>query len=394
VFTLDVADTARDAVLLMSRRCIRHVPVTEQGRVVSIVSEHDLFALQRLSLNEVSAGIRAARDVDSLRAQARDIRRLARNLLGQGIQARQLTELITHLNDLLTEQMVHLVAQRRALDLGRACWLAFGSEGRGEQTVTTDQDNGLVFESDDPWRDRPKWLALAREVNEALDGCGYPLCKGQVMASNPKCCLTQSEWVQRFSDWMEHGAPEDLLNAAIYFDLRAVAGQTALAQPLRRLVTWRASRLPRFIKQISDNTLRNRVPLNWRGGIDAQVVDGREVIDLKLQGTMLFVDAARLYALAHGIGETATRARFESIGRTLKVPPQESEGWIAAFEFLQMLRLKVQIQRDRPDSSALPGTNPNLVEVQALNEMERSMLKETLRVAHRLRQRIELDYKR
>jgi CBS domain-containing protein len=392
--TLSVEHTAQDAALLMSRHGIRHVPITEGGRAVSIVSERDLFALQRLSLKQVSTTLRAAPDLATLRQGAADIRGFARNLLGQGVRARQLTELISHLNDVLTERLVALVAQRRGLDLGRACWLAFGSEGRGEQTIATDQDNGLVFESDDPARDRVQWLELAREVNEALDDCGYPLCKGNVMASNPESCLTPAEWAQRFERWMEHGAPEDLLNASIYFDLRPLAGNAALAEPLRALLAERAPQLPRFMKQLAMNALEHRAPLNWRGGIDTRSVDGRASIDLKLQGTAIFVDVARLYALAHGSSATGTRARLEAAAQALGVGAREGEAWVAAFEFLQLLRLQVQLDPGQPPSLPATHGNANLVDVGALNDIDRRMLKESLRAARTLQQRLELDYAR
>ncbi len=191
VHVLEASATLQDAALLMSRHGVRHVPVCERGALVDIVSERDLFALQRLSLKGLSTRIRAAGDLPTLQRAAQDIRRFARNLLGQGVQARQLTELISHLNDLLTTSLVQLLAREQGIDLQRACWLAFGSEGRSEQTIATDQDNGLVFASDDPQTDRPAWLRFARTVNDALDACGYPLCKGNVMASNPQCCLTR-----------------------------------------------------------------------------------------------------------------------------------------------------------------------------------------------------------
>lgn len=383
--------TLQDAALLMSRHGIRHVPVTDAGRLVNIVSERDLFALQRLSLKQVSTQIRAARDVDTLKIVAGDIRRFARNLLGQGVQARQLTELISHLNDVLAERLVQLVAERHGLDLSRACWLAFGSEGRGEQTVATDQDNGLVFDSAEPDAERPRWLAFAREVNEALDACGYPLCKGNVMASNPACCLTLDEWRHRFGEWIEHGAPEDLLNASIYFDLRALAGHTALAQPLHEMLQRDAARVPRFIKQMADNALQRRAPLNWRGAVDTSDEDGRAMLDLKLQGTAIFVDAARLYALAHGLPALSTRDRLAAAAPMMGVSAQEAEAWIGGFEFLQMLRLQAQMGEG---ALAHDEANPNRVDVNALNQIDRRVLKEALRVARQLQQRIELDYQR
>ena len=385
VRSVTVQDTAQDAALLMSRHTIRHVPVTRDGKAVGMVSERDLFTLQRMSIRHVSSGIRSAPDEAALVQSALQIRQFARHLIGQGVAARQMTQLISHLNDLLTERLVQMLAERHAIDLEQACWLAFGSEGRSEQTISTDQDNGLVFVSDRPEQDRPRWLAFARAVNEALDRCGYPLCKGDVMASNPQCCLTPLEWSHRFENWLEHGAPEDLLKANIYFDLRALVGRTDLADALRAQVTRQAAALPRFAKQMADNALRHRVPLNWRGAIDTRTVAGRAMVDLKNHGTAVFVDIARLYALALGVPHTGTRERLEAIGRLLRVPDPYSQTWVAAFEYLQMLRLQVQMA-DTPQESA------NLVDLEALNNIDRHMLKESFRVARRLIQKIELDY--
>jgi CBS domain-containing protein len=394
VLTLGVNHTAHDAVLLMARHGIRHVPVTDAGRVVNLVSERDLFALQRLSLRQISTAIRAANDVTGLQAAARSIREFARSLLGQGVGARQLTELVSHLNDVLTGRLVEIFALEHGRDMRRACWLAFGSEGRGEQTIATDQDNGLVFESDDAARDRPAWLAFARDVNEALDACGHPLCRGNVMASDPECCLTVAEWCARFSNWIEHGAPEDLLHASIYFDFRPLAGRADLLQPMRELAFGKAGRVPRFMKQMATDALRLRPPLSMLGGLETRRVDGRETIDLKLQGTALFVDVARLYALAHGIAETSTRLRFAAVANAVGAPPQEAESWTGAFEFLQMLRLRVQIDADPAAPHAVATGNPNLVDVAKLSDIDRRVLRESLRIARRLQQRVELDYLR
>jgi CBS domain-containing protein len=397
VHALGLAHTAQDAALLMSRHGIRHVPVADDaGRVVGILSERDLFALQRLSLKQVSSAIRAAADVVTLQAVAQDIRRFARNLLGQGVGARQLTELISHLNDVLTERLVTLLAHAHGVDLTRMAWLAFGSEGRSEQTIATDQDNGIVFlggEGNNE-RERASLLAFAREVNEALDACGYPLCKGNIMASNPQCCLTQREWLARFAHWIEHGAPEDLLAASIYFDFRALAGAGALTQPMRALVAQQAARNARFMKQLADNALRHVPALSWTGAIDTTERDGQAVVDLKLHGTAIYVDAARLYALAHGVAATGTRARFEAAAVAMGAAAREAEAWTGGFEVLQMLRLRVQLDSASREAVDASDGNPNLVDVGALNDIDRRMLKESLRVARRLQQRIGLDYAR
>ena len=394
VQTISVGNTANDAIVAMARHGIRHLPVTENGRVVDIVSERDLFALQRLSLKGVSATIRAADDVAALAAAAQTIRQFVRSLLAQGVGARQTTELISHLNDVLTERLVHLMATRHGLDLHRACWLAFGSEGRSEQTIATDQDNGIVFESDDPARDRPAWLRFAHDVNQALDACGYPLCRGNVMASNPECCLSPREWRERFASWIDHGAPQDLLHASIFFDFRPIAGRAELVEPLREAVFGPGGRVPRFLRQMAENALQLQPPLNWLGGIETRTVDGRETIDIKLQGTALFVDVARIYALAHGFAETHTRLRLLGIAQPLGAPAHEAEGWVAGFEFLQTLRLQAQIEYASDAAAATEQANPNLIDVGSLHDIDRRVLKDSLRVARSLRQRLQLDYLR
>jgi len=385
VHTLTHEHTAEDAALLMSRYTIRHVPITREGVVVGIVSERDLFAMQRLSLKHVSKAIRLAPDVDTLKLVAQDIRRFARSLLSQGVQARQLTALISHLNDVLTERLLEIKAQVHGVDLARLCWLALGSEGRGEQTIATDQDNALILPDDVDAAQRTTVLAFAREVNEALDACGYPLCKGGVMAGNPACCLTLREWRERFAAWIEQGAPQDLLNASIYFDFRSLAGDAALARSLRLEVVGRVQQVPRFLKQMAVNALVRTPPLNWVGGI---ATDEQGQIDLKLQGTAIFVDAARLYALAQGVPATNTRERLMAIGPVLGVTEGEYEAWIRGFEFLQMLRLQIQLQ------GGAPLEQPNHIQVDNLNDIDRRILKEAFRVARTLQQRLQLDYER
>jgi CBS domain-containing protein len=388
VQTLTTQDTAQDAALLMSRHSIRHVPITQSGRVVGIVSERDLFAMQRLSLQQLSGSLRKAADVAALQQLAPDIRSFAERLLGQGVQARQLTNLVSHLNDLLTRRLLDLLCVQHGLSPAQACWLALGSEGREEQTIATDQDNALVLQDDLDEATQAKWLALAREANEALDACGYPLCAGNIMASNAELCLMRARWQERFAHWMDIGTPEDLLNASIFFDLRPLWGQAALATQLREFITDKAQNSPRFLKLLAINALQRSVPLTWTGAIDTRD-DG--TVDLKLRGTAIFVDAARLYALAHGVSATNTRARLSAIGPALNAPQREYEGWITGFEFLQMLRLRVQMEIA---SGAGNPDEPNRMEVRSMNTIDRRILKESLRMLGLLQERMRMDYAR
>jgi CBS domain-containing protein len=386
VRSLSDRHTAQDAALVMSEHGIRHVPVTRDGQVIGMVSERDLFALQRASVQQVSSRIHRAQDLPALQVAAADIRELARGLLMQGVQARQITELITHLNDLLTRRLLALQAQAHGVDLQRLCWLALGSEGRGEQTIATDQDNALLLPDDTPDDELERLRAWADGINRALDACGYPLCKGGIMAGQVACCLRVSEWMARFTHWIEHGSPEDLLHASIFFDFRAIAGDFALAQPLTERVAERIRATPRFLHQLAINALAHRSPLNWLGHVE---LDDAGTVDLKLQGAALFVDAARILGLAQGVTATATRERLLQTGAALGLKPQEYESWVGAFEFVQSLRLRLQLEPDVARSA-----HPNRLTLQTLSGIDRRILATSLREARRLQQRLELDYAR
>jgi CBS domain-containing protein len=276
------------------------------------------------------------------------------------------------------------------------CWLGMGSEGRGEQTIATDQDNGLIFVASDetvaPEAIREQLLPFARTVNEALDRCGYPLCKGGVMAMNPRWCASLDEWKAAFAGWIDRGDPASLLAANIFFDFRALWGTQGLADALRADIALRAKANLRFLKQMSDNALANRPPLNWRGELRAAEDDsGVEGIDLKMSGSVPFVDAARIFSLAAGVPATNTVQRLEQAGGASGIPAPEIRAWCDAFEYIQMLRLREQHRRTTTTSPAADG-NPNVVPLALLPDLDRRILKEAMRQIRKVQQRLEVDY--
>lgn len=382
--------TAHEAALAMARHGIRHVLVLRDEQCVGVISERDLFALQRVGLTEISTRLRTVQAVEELPAIAADIRALAHAMLAQGVGAGELTQLISTLNDLLTERVIELNRTRFAVEGIRFCWLALGSEGRLEQTLSTDQDNGLVFAATEAEAKavRERLLPFARAVNETLDACGFPLCKGGIMASNPEWCLTLDGWKKRFAGWIDQGDPEALLNASIFFDFRPLFGETALGEDLRSWLAARARANPRFLHQMAANALRNRPPLGvMRDFVLETKGEYAHTIDLKLNGTTPFVDAARIYSLAAGDTHTNTVQRLRAAAAPNHIPPEEVEAWCEAFLFIQLLKLRHQHWQEREGKPLHNHIDPD-----ELNELERRILKEAFRQARKLQTRLALDY--
>ncbi len=386
--TLEASDTVEMAGHLMMQASIRHLPIVKDAQVVGLISERDLFSFQRFSVSNISAAIHGAKNIQALVRAAEHIRQYSKNLLSQGVTGNRLTSLVSYLNDLLTSRLITMTASEFNVEADQFCWLALGSEGREEQTISTDQDNALILADGVSDAAMQHYLHFARQVNEGLDQCGFPLCKGNVMASNPKYCRRQTDWIKRCAGWIEAGSPQDLLDASIFFDFRPISGNASLAQGVSDYVSMAAAATPRFVALLATNAMNWKVPLTMFGGLDTVAVDGKQVLDFKLNGTALVVDFARIYALANNITVRNTRERLEAISRLPRFGQTKAEDWVSTFEFLQTMRLKAQIDSEGQN------TNPNALDTAKLSSVDKVILKAAFNISKTMQQRLKLDYVR
>lgn len=392
VITVKPHTTAYEASVIMANRRLRHLLIVDDaGQLVSIVSQNDLYALQRASLKDVSNDIRQARDLSTLQVCAADIRRIALASLTQGMAAAQLTQFISTLNDLLTLRVIEITHD--AFDLPQIpwCWIALGSEGRYEQTLCTDQDNGIIFECENAAAAEPlrqRFLPFAQAVNQGLDACGFPLCKGGIMAGNPQWCLSLPEWRARFGDWIEHPQPKALLNAAIFFDFRPLYGNERLSDTLRDWLLGAARGTPLFLRLMAENALQCAPPLGLiRDFVFDDNKDFPNTIDLKMFGSRPFVDAARLLSLMHGVRQTSTAQRLLGAAKAAHFGGDDVAAMVDSFYYIQLLRLRHQHQ-----VLGEPGGG-NRINPDHLNELDRHILKEAFKQARKLQNRLRLDYR-
>ncbi|MGE5470966.1 MAG: DUF294 nucleotidyltransferase-like domain-containing protein [Bacteroidota bacterium] len=384
--------TAYDAMLAMATHGIRHVLVTDaEGKLTGVVSERDLFALQRVGLRQIRHAIEGAHNVEALQQSAADVRQLSFNMLAQGVGAEQLTQFISALNDALTRRVIQLNLENHNFDGIDWAWLAFGSEGRDEQTFSTDQDNGIVFavpEGQTADALKQRFLAFALDVNKDLDRCGFPLCKGNIMASNPQWCLTLDDWKEQFSSWIRVPQPEALLNATIFFDFRPLFGKVELAEAMRRHLLAQTSSNPMFLRAMAHNALDVEPPLGKiRDFLTDLEPDQPGKIDLKKYGSRIFVDVARIYALATGVHNTNSVQRLRLACKRLSIRDDEINAALEGLDFIQLLRLQHQYLEGEPGTQG-----DNLINPDTLNELDRRILKESFRQARKLQTRLKLDY--
>ncbi|PIE43946.1 MAG: cyclic nucleotide-binding protein [Gammaproteobacteria bacterium] len=383
--------TAFEAALLMAEHHFAHVCLTnEAGELAGVISERDIFSLQRVNLVHLTRAIANAPSMQALISIREDISELTNNMLAHGASVVQINKIVTLLNDYTVRRVLELSIQEHNGTLPDFTWLSFGSEARMEQTLVTDQDNGIVFHTseDNQEADRKTLIAFAKGVNQRLDQCGFTLCKGNIMASNPDLCLTQAEWINKFSRIVQTTTPENLLQSSILFDIRAIWGEEEWLEELRQHIVAKVTNNTLFQKMLAGNALLNRPPLTiFKKFITKKGPDKTKTIDLKTQGLNPFIEGIRILALANGIMTTNTLSRLEALTHIKVINKQDAAAWNEAYCFIQVLRMKLHHKQTQSGQSAT-----NQLPIHSLNPLDERVLKESFRQAQRLQQKLELRY--
>ena len=383
--------SAFDAAIAMTERHIAHVCLVEHEKLCGVISERDLFSLQRVDLVHLARTIRHAGKVETLAGLRSDIRLLVDRMLAHGASSTQITHIVTLLNDHTVCRVIELTLE----DMGDPdipfTWLCFGSEGRREQTLHTDQDNGILFEASDAAEAaaiRERLLPIAREINQRLAQCGFTLCKGNIMAGNPELCLSRQEWSRRFAGFVLEATPENLLGSSIYFDLRTIWGPDEGCEQLREELLRRVANNSLFQKMLAENALRQRPPVGrFRDFVVARSGADKDTLDLKVQGLTPFVDGARLLALANGIGAVGTLERLRALIAKGVIDALDGAAYEEAYHFIQQTRMQQHQLQARDE---LPYSNR--VDPDHLNHLDRRILRESFRQAQRLQSSLAMRY--
>lgn len=390
-FFLTPDHSAFDAAIAMTERHIAHVCLVKEKRLCGVVSERDLFSLQRVDLVHLARTIRNAPRVENLVAIRGEIGQLVERMLAHGASSTQITHIITLLNDHTVCRVIELTLAEKGDPGVPFSWLCFGSEGRREQTLFTDQDNGILFDAKDAVEAatlRGRLLPLAQQINQSLALCGFSLCKGNIMAGNPELCLSRAEWARRFGAFIREATPENLLGSSIYFDLRVVWGDERGCEQLRQGILDQVADNRLFQRMLAENALRQRPPVGrFRDFVLSRKGAEKATLDLKVQGLTPFVDGARLLALANGIHANNTLERLRQLVVKEVIEPLDGAAYEEAYHFIQQTRMQqhqLQTRENQPYS--------NRVDPDSLNHLDRRILRESLRQAQRLQSSLTLRY--
>ena len=388
--TIDVQSPAFDALLLMARHNIHHVPVLDGQRIVGMITATDVTEQHSTSAVYLAGEIYKQTTVEGLQASSSRVKRLQQSLANAQASAYSSGHIITAITDAITSRLLQLAE----LKLGPApvdyVWVAAGSQARNEQTAKSDQDNCMVLDDRyDEAQHGAYFKALAQFVCDGLDACGYIYCPGEMMAMTDTWRQPQRRWAEYFARWTSVPDPKALMLTCVFFDLRAVYGRSALLDDLRRDVLSRTKGNTLFLAHMVANALQHQPPLGVFKGISAiRSGEHKGTIDLKHTGVVPIVDLARVYALAGGHEAVNTHDRLVSAAAGAAISEQSARDLRDALEFIAFTRIQHQA---RQIAAGLPPDHYLLLG--DISNFERSQLKDAFNVVHSLQNVIGQRYR-
>ncbi len=387
-----------EAIVSMITNGIKYLPVMEGMKLVGIISERDLVVSQGNNPVAVIRGFQQATSIDELVAIRKNIDLATRAILEHGGMAKDICELITTLNDHLTQRLIVLAEEAMAKEgYGGPpvpyAWLALGSEGRREQTLRTDQDNALVFADNAPEREeeiRTYFLSLAEKVVSGLERCGFPRCKGGIMAVNPKWCQPLQVWKEYFRHWIaDFDYPaEEVLATFIFFDCRPIYGQSELVTQIVGHISELLDGGNSFVREMAKTAVLHKTPLGFfKRLVVEKSGEHKNKLNLKLNGLTPLVDAVRTLALGQKVFDTNTLDRISALVEKGSLTSTEADDLRDAFNVIMLARVRHHVH-----VLSQGGVPDNHIDPEELSIIQRTMLKEAFKTIDRLQGLLELRY--
>ncbi len=381
-----------EALLKMKSHQVSHlVTLGADDRVSGVIGYKDLSEFQHNAISFMIREIEIAENMAGIKATYKRLPVLISALIESGSRTISLTNIITSVNDAVHGRIIQLAVEDLGAPPCRFSFMVFGSEGRREQTLATDQDNGIVFEHADNQKEedmKAYFLSLGERVNRDLHDAGYHYCRGDVMARNPKWTQSLAQWKEQFNGWINTSDPHAIMEANIFFDFRSVYGDEALIRELRDHISDTSENKAVFFYHMAQSVLKFKPPLNIFGHI---VGNDSEADELLLDSKKILfpvISFLRLYSIREKIDATNSMERAGLLLSGKIIDHETYEEIIQAWSFLTMLRLRSQV--DSITRNEPPG---NMANIKKLSRIEQGTLKKIFSGVSELQTRVGFNFK-
>jgi len=387
LISLNESAKVYDALLLMQQKKINHIAIINSDFDVSgMLSINDIIQLQQNTSSNIIYFIQMSRNIDDWKDLNLKLQTHVNNLVESGANVSIVNHFITELCDVITIKLCEWAIERFGIPPVSFAFIALGSQGRNELSLKADQDNALIFnDTEENENVRNYFLDFSHFVCYGLDTAGFELCKGDLMAFNPKWCLSIKEWKNQFNQWINNPAHDDIFEQAAFFDLKMVYGDEKLVKELKNYISNTINTSSRLTEVLLKQLKMYKPPINIFGKFLTDKTDRHpEAINLK-KPLQIIIDITRLLALVYGITETNTLERLEKLKVLLPLQTTIFEELEQAYNFLGILRLQNQL---KAISKSFPADN--YINPKDLSELDITTLRKAFLIISNTAQKLEL----
>lgn len=377
LITVQASQFVFEAMLLMLRHNLHHLPVLNQHKPLGVVAIADIIRHESNNSLYIVSSIYQQHSVAELAQLKPAVQACFVRMVNEDANSQMIGSAMATIGRSFKQRLLELAEQHLGPPPIPYCFIALGSMARDEQLIVTDQDNALILDNRFiPEQHDSYFAALADFVCQGLAECGYPLCSGNIMATNPRWRQPLKVWQGYFSDWIHKPSPEKLLHSNIFFDLDGVWGETSWAQTLNRQISQAAPKAKAFLASMTRNALQRTPPLGFFQDFVMEE-DGRHnnSLNIKRRGTAPMADLLRIYTLSLGSDARSSYQRLSAISQHNILPKGRAQDLRDAYEVIAMTRIRHQAQalqqQQEPDNNVLP---------EQLSEFERKHLKAAFQV--------------
>lgn len=373
VITFSANISTMEAQIAMMKHKIKHLCITKDGtpnsKLIGVISEHDIILLNGNSPSVLIKQLSRVTNIDGLIEIRKKLTKLIKNYIKKEIPIDVISRITSEINELLTQKAITFSLAEMPTQPVSFSWLALGSQGRKEQLLMTDQDNALVFEDvkkEDLESTRVYFIELSKKVTNILHKIGYEYCPADMMASNPKWCLSISEWKNQFNKWITKPSEESIMMCTIFFDFNLVYGNSNLVYQLSKGIFKSIDSFEIFLNYLGRNALLNPPPISFfRQFLVEHDGEHKDQFDLKSRALMPIIDAARLLVLSKKLeGKNST---IERLLQLAELEPQNKDLYLSCIHsFKILLRYRTKQGFQNTDS----GRYVNLSKLSKLEKLK------------------------
>jgi len=377
--------TLFDALALMTERNIHHLPVIDQQTLVPLgmVTASDIIRHQRGNVLFIIGELSKAENLYELTRLSWQLPHYFSAHAKKAGDYDIAGKILSQATDIMTRKLIGFFQQANGKAPIMFAWLVYGSQAREDQTMGSDQDNGLLL-TERPSKTQAEYFAkMADYVCNGLAKCGIKLCDGNIMASNPKLRLSLEEAIEEAKRWVKAPTKDAIMHFNIFLDVRCAAGDISLFKQLQRQ---RAPLMKQnmFLAALTRNSNEISVPLSmFQKFIYEKGRKEKDVIDLKTRAVALINNIARIYALADGVTLPNTLARLDALSENSQLSKRDATNLRDIWLFLNRLRWRHQLENKVTD---------NRVSVSSLSSIEKHQLKAAFKAIERTNQAMVMKF--